>query len=388
LQDRRLRLVLSPSRLEEGSHVMTVCNACRYCEAFCPVFPAMEHRVSFAEGDLMYLANLCHNCGECLYACQYAPPHEFGIDVPRTLAQIRLESYEACCWPTFMRTAFRRQPMLTATLIVVAFVVVLAAAQAGGGSPVLGGDFYQVIPHDAMVALFGIVSIFVVVALTIGCRRFWTCAQAAGAPPPAGGGTRTASGAAGLQALADILTLRHLHGGGVDCTSALDTRLPWRRWWHHTTFYGFALCFASTSVAALYHVAGWRAPYPYISVPVLLGTAGGIGLLVGPVGLLALRRSRDVELRDVAQDGLDVSLSILLILTSVTGLLLLLLRGGPVMRPLLVVHLAVVLALFLSLPYGKFVHGVYRAAALVRFAVEDAADKRRSRNARSGKEAA
>jgi Fe-S oxidoreductase len=63
-----------------------VCNACRYCEQYCPVFPAMEERREFARVDLAYLANLCHNCGECLYACQYAPPHEFGINVPRTLA--------------------------------------------------------------------------------------------------------------------------------------------------------------------------------------------------------------------------------------------------------------------------------------------------------------
>jgi citrate/tricarballylate utilization protein len=174
----------------------------------------------------------------------------------------------------------------------------------------------------------------------------------------------------------------------VDCATAQDVRLPWRRWWHHATFYGFALCFASTSVAALYHLLGWRAPYPFASVPVLLGTAGGIGLLAGPIGLLALRRSRDTALRDTAQDGLDASLSVLLIMTSLTGLLLLLWREGPAMRTLLVVHLGFVLALFLSLPYGKFVHGIYRAAALVRFAAEDAADKRRSRNARSGKEAA
>ena len=69
---------------------MTVCNACRYCEAYCPVFQAMENRTTFAKGDLLYLSNLCHNCGECLYACQYAPPHEFGINVPRVMAEIRV----------------------------------------------------------------------------------------------------------------------------------------------------------------------------------------------------------------------------------------------------------------------------------------------------------
>ena len=55
--------------VQVGRQVMTVCNACRYCEQYCAVFPAMELRRTFTEADLNYLANLCHNCGECLYAC-------------------------------------------------------------------------------------------------------------------------------------------------------------------------------------------------------------------------------------------------------------------------------------------------------------------------------
>ena len=97
---------------------MTVCNACRYCEAYCPVFQAMEERVTFSSGDLSYLSNLCHNCGECLYACQYAPPHEFGIDVPRTLSKVRVESYEAAAWPSFAAVAFRRPWQTTAIAVV------------------------------------------------------------------------------------------------------------------------------------------------------------------------------------------------------------------------------------------------------------------------------
>jgi citrate/tricarballylate utilization protein len=34
---------------------------------------------------------------------------------------------------------------------------------------------------------------------------------------------------------------------------------------------------------------------------------------------------------------------------------------------LLIVHLAVVLVLLLTLPYGKFVHALYRVLALVRY---------------------
>ena len=112
--------------IAHGEHVMTVCNACRYCEQFCPVFPAMENRLTFAEADLAYLANLCHNCGECLYACQYAPPHEFGINVPRTLAEIRAHSYEAYCWPSFLSSAFRHHNLLTGLVLAAALIAVMA----------------------------------------------------------------------------------------------------------------------------------------------------------------------------------------------------------------------------------------------------------------------
>ena len=59
-----------------------------------------------------------------------------------------------------------------------------------------------------------------------------------------------------------------------------------------------------------------------------------------------------------------------MLLINVTGLLLLALRETAAMGLLLVVHLGCVLALFLSLPYGKFVHGIYRVAALVKHASE------------------
>ena len=78
--------------LQEAERVMGICNACRYCEGFCAVFPAMERRRTFADGDLIYLANLCHNCRGCYYACQYAPPHEFDMNVPKVLEEVRVET--------------------------------------------------------------------------------------------------------------------------------------------------------------------------------------------------------------------------------------------------------------------------------------------------------
>jgi citrate/tricarballylate utilization protein len=351
---------------QHGAHVMTVCNACRYCEQYCPVFPAMEERRTFAKADLAFLANLCHNCGECLYACQYAPPHEFGINVPHTLAQIRLQVYQDYTWPRALGVAFTRHNLLTGIAVAATFSAIFALA-AQTLSPVdRSGDFYAVVPHGVMVTLFGLIFLFLVVSMTLSLSRFVRDIRGLtrGLTPgqtPLGFETRRPTSVA----LRDILTLRHLHASGADCVSREEHRSPWRRWLHHCAFYGFTLCFASTTVAALYdNVFGWRAPYDYTSLPVVLGTIGGVGLLVGSLGLWALRRRRDPALTDEAQLGLDESFLALLFLTTATGLALLVLRHEPVMPWLLVVHLGTVLALFVTLPYGKFVHGLYRAAAL------------------------
>ena len=93
---------MSSNTLKEAGRVMTICNSCRYCEGFCAVFPAMELRRTFTSGDLKYLANLCHNCRDCYYACQYAPPHDFDLNFPKAMAELRLETYSEFASPKFL----------------------------------------------------------------------------------------------------------------------------------------------------------------------------------------------------------------------------------------------------------------------------------------------
>jgi citrate/tricarballylate utilization protein len=351
--------------LKEGERVMTICNACRYCEGHCAVFPAMERRTSFGEADLTYLANLCHGCGSCFHHCQYAPPHPFAVNVPKTFAELRTENYKAFAWPRFLAGMFDRNALATALIAAMSVAIFLLVAGKGMASRHLGsGAFYAVVSHGLMVGLFGAVALLVVGALGVGFVRFWISTSGPTARP-----------ADVRRALWDALRLRYLDGGGDGCTYPGEAPSHARRWFHHFTFYGFLLCFASTAVAAIYdNVFGWRAPYAVTSLPVVLGTAGGFGLLAGTAGLFALKlRSDPAPNPRGSTFALDLAFLVLLFLTSATGLALLVLRATAAMGILLAVHLGLVLTLFLTIPYGKFVHAVYRYGALVRHAMESRA---------------
>ena len=370
----RLEPAPSGTKLEaliaEAGQALRICNACRYCEGYCAVFPALERRLEFTEADVHYLANLCHNCGSCLYACQYAPPHEFGLDFPRTLAKVRGESYRKFAWPQAAARLYERNGVVVslATAGAIAFLFVFIAMVSDPGRLLRAysdaqGSFYAVLPHAAMAGLFGAVALFVLAALAIGFARFWSDMGESA--------VELARPATLLAAACDALTLRNLGGGGEGCTYPEDRPSNARRLFHHLTFYGFMLCFAATCVATIYHYGlGQPAPYPLASLPVQLGLWGGVGLLVGPVGLMALKARRDPELADEAQSGMDNGFLVLLFLVSLTGLALLFLRETRAMGILLAFHLGCVLALFLTLPYGKFVHALYRVAALIRFHLE------------------
>jgi citrate/tricarballylate utilization protein len=284
------------------------------------------------------------------------------------LAEVRVQTYKKYAWPGFLARLFERNglavSLITAASLAVFFIVMSRGKEnLFSAYPDAAGSFYALVPHSVMAWTFGAVALFVLLAFAMSFARFW---------PGLGEGLADfLTGRALGEASSDALRLKYLDGGGEGCTYPDEKPSFARRRFHHLTFYGFLLCFAATCVASVYHYAlGWKAPYPFLSLPVLLGSVGGIGLLIGPAGLLWLRHRRDPALGDTKQAGMDVGFLALLFLTSLTGLLLLALRETRGMGVLLAVHLGVVLALFLTLPYGKFVHALYRFAALVRFHLE------------------
>jgi citrate/tricarballylate utilization protein len=353
----------------EAKRAIEICNACRYCEGYCAVFPAMELQRAFSDADMAYLANLCHNCKGCYHACQFSPPHAFGINLPKTFAEIRVETYEEYAWPRPLAGLFVRNgtivSLVTAASIalVVMLIMSLRAPTSLYQAHVGPGAFYAIVPWGFMTSVAAVTFLYALLALVMGAVNFWRDTRS-----PL---TKRVTFGALASAMHDVMTLRYLGSDGNGCNDQDETFSQLRRRLHHAMFYGFLLCFASTCVATVYdHLLGLPAPYPFWSAPVLLGALGGIGLVIGTIGLIWVKITTDQVPVARSVLGSDFALLFLLLLSAVTGLLLLALRDTGAMGILLAVHLGFILGLFLVLPYSKFVHGIYRSTALLKAAIE------------------
>ncbi|HLF71091.1 MAG TPA: tricarballylate utilization 4Fe-4S protein TcuB [Dehalococcoidia bacterium] len=359
----------SPDLLKEAERQLTVCNSCRYCEGYCAVFPAMELRRSFDEADVIHLANLCFDCRACYNACPFTPPHEYAINIPAAMAAVRVETYREFSSPRLLSRLFSGNALLAGLTVVVAVLVVFGAALGVKGSDVLFGEpaeeraFYRVVPYTAMLLPALLLSGFWLGVLAIGGVRFW---RATGAKT----GELLDLGAF-LRATKDAFGLEYLKGGGEGCDYPGPEKSNARAVMHHLLVWGVLLDLASTTLAAVYHnFLNRDTPFAYVSPPVVLGAAGGVLIVTGGLGLLWLKRRAMKEPANPEMLRLDYAFLVLLMLTSSSGLVLLTLRDTAAMGTLLTVHLGIVAALFLALPYSKFAHVVYRYAALVRHAIE------------------
>ena len=350
---------------EEANRQLVICNACRYCEGLCPVFRAVETCRGFAKGDVFYLANLCHDCRACYYACMFTSPHEFAINIPQLLSEARLESYKQWAWPNVLARAFK-EPRMALLMADMAILLTVTVALLGIGPRHLvtshtgPGAFYAIVPYLAMVIPAMALFFFGIAVWLRGAIRCWSETNAAG-------GLKL-SGKSLLEAVGAVLSLRHLEGGGPGCAYPEEQPSSARRMHHAFVFWGFLTDFASTTLAFIYQDFLHRLPpYPLASAPVVCGTIGGVLLTIGAAGLIAMKRKSDGVPASERAYTMDYTFLALLGLVALTGLLTLMFRATVAMGSLLVLHLALVAALFITAPYGKFVHAVYRTLALVRY---------------------
>ncbi|MEN1967920.1 tricarballylate utilization 4Fe-4S protein TcuB [Lentibacillus sp. N15] len=362
---------LDKNLLDDGKRQMRLCNACRYCEAYCAVWQAIEWRRDFDDNDMKYLANLCHDCGDCYYACPFTTPHEFGINPPKLFASLREETYQNYAWPRSWGKALGEKisgfwiAFILITFVFFAFIIgehgIAALFQRFTGE----GSFYQLIPEYLMTGIFSALGLWMVGVWFIGARRFWRDIRSSKDESATFKDVVTATKYA-----ADLRNLGGKNKGG--CTDQEGKSSTNRRWLHHFVGYGFLLTFASTTLAAFCaHILQSPAPYSVFHPVVLLGTVGGIGIIVGTTGLLYFKLKRDPELTDEQANKSGASFTMALWTVAITGMLLLILRETVAMNVLLVAHLGSIAAFFFTAPYTKFVHFVYRYLSLVNYAYEE-----------------
>lgn len=364
--------MLDQRLFHEAERQLTICNACRYCEGLCPVFPALERRNIFLEGDVVYLANLCHDCRACVPACPYTEPHEFNVDIPLIMAQVRRETYADYAFPRAFGNLFMRRSRGVGAFTVLAVAIAILLVWLGRPDQLFAtqtgpGAFYQVVPWLFMVIPAMIATAYGLLVMAVSLAHFWRDTDA-----PLRSRFDPLSF---LSASVDVLALRQMRGGGPGCSYPEEAPSHQRVVAHQLVFYGFLGTFAATAVAAFYQdILEMLPPYALLSLPVILGTVGGVMQIVGCSGLLAMKVRAAEQPATRILRSLDVAFIVLLLVTNITGLLLLVGRETPGMGILLAVHLGVLAGLFITLPYSKFVHVIYRYAALVRNRQEERAE--------------
>lgn len=358
--------------MEDGKRQMELCNACRYCEGYCAVWQAIEWRRDFSDTDMTYLANLCHDCRDCYYACPFTTPHEFGINPPQLFAGLREETYRKYAWPGKWAKALGDSVAGFWATFVFAIIFVIGFVFANSGfdglfSPQTGdGAFYVFFPENLMIGVFVALGLWMVAGWGIGAKRYWH-------------DIRSAKSEKDKVLFNDIkkatlyaASLKYLDGEGAGCTYPSEEPAKARRTFHHLVGYGFLLDLASTTLASFYaHFLHIPAPYPLLHPVVILGSVGGIMLIIGLCGLLYLKSKSDKEVNDEKAVKTGSAFTWALLLVAVTGMVLLAFRETGAMTMLLAIHLGSVAALFFTAPYSKFSHFVYRYLSLVNFAQEE-----------------
>jgi citrate/tricarballylate utilization protein len=213
------------------------------------------------------------------------------------------------------------------------------------------------------------VTIYAFAVLVLGLVRFWRDTE--------GPLTAKLDLRSFLSATADVLALRQMRGGGPGCTYPDERPTHRRVVFHQLVFYGFGLTFLSTTMASFaQEVMGVLPPYPMLSPIVLSGLVGGVMQIAGCAGLIGLKARATKTAGSSVMRKLDFAFILLLLMVNTTGLALLGFRESSLMGILLVIHLGSVAGLFMTMPYGKFVHLIYRYGALVRNRQEELAEGR------------
>jgi quinone-modifying oxidoreductase subunit QmoC len=356
------------------------CYQCATCSSVCELAPEdapfPRRQVLWAQWGLVDRLTadagpwLCHQCNDCSVRC---PRDVAPGDI---MASVRAMVIEHLAFPSFLgkvvANARSSWPLLVLGPLV--FWLVLLGATTGLHIPAVDTDltalegrfhYEHVVPHALIYIVYFSATAWVALAFWVSGRRFWTALGA--------GRERQGSFFAKLvPALAEIAT--HQRFG------TCDRGVPKRRWGHFLLMWGFIGAAVTSGFAVVYLYKDYLpfslfmpADAPAYPVPIdhwvkWLGNISAVALVVGGVLLFINRMTKNDKLvgATTAFDRFFLWLVLAVIGTGVFTEVFRFVAVPPVVASFVyLVHLAVVLSLFLTLPYSKFAHLVYRTLAMI-----------------------
>ncbi|HEY7726249.1 MAG TPA: quinone-interacting membrane-bound oxidoreductase complex subunit QmoC [Anaeromyxobacteraceae bacterium] len=339
-----------------GAGAAARCFQCATCSSVCDLatseaaFP--RRQMLWAQWGLAdrFVADpsiwLCHDCSDCTARCpRDARPSDAlqvirsmlieQVGAPRLMA--RLVGRPGATWPVLLGL-----PVL--------FWALFVQAVNGFAVPRTPLAFGDVVPVWMIYSVFLPAGVFAVAAAAVGARRCWA---AWGEGSARSGGLLRGLGAVSL----DIL----LHRRFRTCGAARPRRMG-----HLLLVWGFLGALLTTTLLGVaMDVFGVKTPLPQSHPIKILGNVSAALLVAGLVWLVANRlANRESTAAARPFDTFFVALVALVVLSGIGAELgRQLLPAAPALA-LYVLHLGAVLSLFLTFPFSKFAHALYRTLAM------------------------
>ncbi len=341
-----------------GGAAASRCYQCATCSSVCELTPSdtpfPRRQMLLAQWGLAdELAAdpavwLCHQCNDCTVRCPRDARPGDVLSVVRGLLIERLAFPHAL--GTLVAKARTTWPLLLFGPVLF-WAALLASLHLLAVVPRPLTAYEQIVPHWLIYAVFFPVAAWVLLASWISGRRLWRLLGTSG---PRSGSF--------LAALVPSLVEVATHKRFASCEAARP-----RRTGHLALLWGFvgAAVTSGLLVVGIY-LMGMKMPLPLDHPFKILGNVSAVLLVVGGV-LLAANRLGDRQ-RMGAATAFDTFFLTVVLLVIATGVLAE--AGRFLFSPTLAVgiyvaHLGFILTLFLTFPYSKFAHLLYRTLAMV-----------------------
>jgi len=317
---------------EDAIRQYTICNACRYCEGYCPVWNALPLRTLVTKEDTIYFAHLCFDKRNCYYACPYVSPHEFNWNIPRINREIRLNTYRELLGK---RIRYSLSFLLLLPLI---FLWIKYWPHLAVQYPIL--NFYNVVPRDILIMGGIIAMLYIMLLSSIYIYKFDRLLNSKLRPS--------------LKTLPEAITDLLLHRWFEKAQYPKQVESNIRFIIHFLIFYGILLdTFATITAYIQEDILRIPSPYPVSNPAVIFGLTGGIMIVVGTIIAIVARCISRRKQKFIATEFIDTAFAFILLLTALSGLLVLYIRiidNIILMNIKLIIHYNFIYILFFIIP--------------------------------------